>query len=84
MDGASAVAAAAMNVEPGSSVLDLCAAPGGKSLMLASTMFAGDPPSHWAKVIEHVLVQSAVPVTTPFSIAVARGVGINHHQPLSA
>ena len=35
MDGASILAAQALDPQPGDDILDLCAAPGGKSLMLA-------------------------------------------------
>lgn len=39
MDGASVVAALALGVEPGDFVLDMCSAPGGKALVLASLLF---------------------------------------------
>jgi 5-methylcytosine rRNA methyltransferase NSUN4 len=39
MDPASIVAARALGVEPGQDVLDMCAAPGGKSLILAEDLF---------------------------------------------
>lgn len=38
LDPASVIAAKALNVKPGENVLDLCAAPGGKSLVLASAL----------------------------------------------
>jgi len=39
MDGASVVAALALGVEAGDYVLDMCSAPGGKALVLASLLF---------------------------------------------
>lgn len=43
LDAASALVAHLLDVQPGESVLDLCAAPGGKSIALAQSMF---PTSH--------------------------------------
>eukprot|EP00927_Polykrikos_kofoidii_P066556 TRINITY_DN62138_c0_g1_i1.p1 TRINITY_DN62138_c0_g1~~TRINITY_DN62138_c0_g1_i1.p1 ORF type:complete len:530 (-),score=91.12 TRINITY_DN62138_c0_g1_i1:82-1671(-) len=43
LDGASVLAALALGARPGEKVLDLCAAPGGKSLVLATQLFAAPP-----------------------------------------
>ena len=42
MDPASIVAAQALSINPGMRVLDMCAAPGGKSLILAENLFLED------------------------------------------
>jgi len=52
--GASAFAAHALNPQPGEAVLDLCAGPGTKSLVLASMLFA---PSNGGQADQSVLEQ---------------------------
>jgi 16S rRNA C967 or C1407 C5-methylase (RsmB/RsmF family) len=42
MDGASVLPVIALGLEPGSRVLDLCAAPGGKSLAILQTLLPGN------------------------------------------
>jgi len=41
MDGASLLPVLALDLEPGCRVLDLCAAPGGKSLAILQTLLPG-------------------------------------------
>jgi 16S rRNA C967 or C1407 C5-methylase (RsmB/RsmF family) len=41
LDGASLLPVLALNVNPGDRVLDMCAAPGGKSLLMLQTLFPG-------------------------------------------
>lgn len=41
MDAASLLPVLALNLQPGDLVLDLCAAPGGKSLIMLQTLYPG-------------------------------------------
>lgn len=41
MDGGSLLPVLALGVNPGDRVLDMCAAPGGKSLLILQTLFPG-------------------------------------------
>lgn len=41
MDGASLLPVLALDVKPGDRVLDMCAAPGGKSLLVLQTLMPG-------------------------------------------
>jgi 5-methylcytosine rRNA methyltransferase NSUN4 len=42
MDGSSVLPVIALGLEPGCTVLDLCAAPGGKSLAILQTLLCGN------------------------------------------
>lgn len=56
LDGASVVAALALRVKPGDAVLDLCSAPGGKALMLASLLFNSSARQSDNEIVEAVNV----------------------------
>ncbi|KAI3657671.1 hypothetical protein MP638_007453 [Amoeboaphelidium occidentale] len=51
LDAASVIAAEALNVQKGDKVLDLCAAPGGKSLVMAFKLFATMAPGDGAQLV---------------------------------
>lgn len=56
MDPASVIVALSLEVQEDDQVLDLCAAPGGKSLILAETMFLKHQASHLDEAIQGSLI----------------------------
>eukprot|EP00397_Hematodinium_sp_SG-2012_P039703 GEMP01043387.1.p1 GENE.GEMP01043387.1~~GEMP01043387.1.p1 ORF type:complete len:239 (+),score=65.59 GEMP01043387.1:134-850(+) len=53
LDAASVIAALALDVQPDHTVLDMCAAPGGKALVLAAQLFAPCPSASSSAMLEN-------------------------------
>ncbi|KAK8189580.1 S-adenosyl-L-methionine-dependent methyltransferase [Phyllosticta paracitricarpa] len=65
MDAASALAAHMLDVQPGDKVLDLCSAPGGKSVALAQLIFASQHHYHNQHQHQHQQPPHPTPTTDP-------------------
>lgn len=71
MDGASLLPVLALDLQPGERLLDLCAAPGGKTLLALQTMLPGDLRLYLCRCTEDPLfIMKKVPMNFKLDVSV--------------